>query len=434
MQPNVPPLDDLLNQLRAAHTAGLHALNVGALISTQRAAARQLSEALQTAANSALLWDSLAPSETVHNLTAAQRNNLRRMLAEVAVGFPWQPLLNDIGYQPPPTTAEWENYFSEAVNNPGDGDFNRDALRGRFLEFAGQLSALSEDPNSTQKKLRRAIWGGVKMVGGAIVGCTISAVAAPFVAPAAPVLIAAAPFLGAIGGAAITDFIVDVGKESVGKLVDKVRNRGKAQDRGIPDKAAFVALSLAESISEPVLRGLRRAWIRRESADDRTIATQAFSSVIRRRISWINANVGGEPWFIGSANPGYCTEILGLVDRLDECLAESQPCRAEVVTILGMLAQRVPMLKTAMHQVVSPRDTTTVDAEAATRRHQSIADLDSDITTAEQQETAARNKLRLAERDPNPGHTPATVYQQIVTECTAVTEALRQLRTTVAMS
>lgn len=430
-------LHGLLDQLLTAHAEGLKALAVGTPVRTQRAAAKRLSAALQAAADSAALWDALVPAEpeTIitadgRPLTAHERAGLRSAIANAAVGFPWADLLEPIGYQPPPPIDEWDNAFAEAITDPRDGDVNRDGLAGEFRDFARRLDALSEDPNSTPKRLRRGIWGAVKKVGSAAVGIAVSAAAAPYVLPAATV-IAAVPALAGLGLTAgvVSDVLIEAGKGAVVKVFKKIKKPPRPQE--IPGHPAFVALGLADYISEPALLGLRRAWIDRYDEGDRAIASKAFIRITRRRIAAITARAAGTPWFSEQANR-HCSDVVELLGKLETTLSNERPCRADIVTILGLLAQRVVLLKSSMRQCISPLDGQEVHAAAVAACEQLVTELDSDIAAAGEQAQPAHTNLILAQRAKPPDNVKVAACQAILDECTAVSAALTQLRTDVA--
>lgn len=436
MQPS-EQLRGLLEQLLTAHAKGLQALAVGTPVSTQRAAAKRLSAALQAAASSTELWDALVPAEPVtiitadgRALTAHERAELRSAIANAAVGFPWADLLEPIGYQPPPSIDEWDNAFAEAITDPRDGDVNREGLAGEFRDFAQRLDALSEDPNSTPKRLRRGIWGAVKKVGSAAVGIAVSAAAAPYVLPAAT-MIAAVPALAALGLTAgvASDVLIEAGKGAVVKVFQKIKKPPRRQE--IPGHPAFVALGLADYISEPALLGLRRAWIDRYDEGDRVIATKAFIRITGRRIAAITARAVGTPWFSEQANRN-CRDVVELLGKLETALSNERPCRADIVTILGQLAQRVVSLKSAMRQCISPIDPEEAHAAAIAACEQLVTELDSDIASAGEQAGPAQTNLNLAQRANPPDSIKVAACQSILDECTAVKAALTQLRTDVA--
>lgn len=427
MQPN-DQLRGLLDQLLAAHAEGLKALNIGTPIRDQREAAKRLSAALQAAANSTALWAAVGPADTANNIPTDQRTELRRAIADAAVGFPWTDLLEPIGYQPPPTTDEWNNAFAETINNPRDGDFNPEALAGDFRNFADRLNALSEDPNSTPKRLRRGIWGAVKKVGSVAVGIAVGVAAAPYVLPTATA-IAALPAVAALGlpVAVVSDVLIEAGKEAVVKVIHKVRKPPRGPE--IPGHPALVALGLADYISEPALLGLRRAWIRRYDEGDRMIATKAFIRITRRRIAAINARTAGAKWFSDQASR-YCSEVAELLNRLETALNSERPRRADVVTILGTLALRVPLLKSAMRQCISPLEPQAAHNDDIATLERLIAELDSDRDSAKEQTGPARTNLGLAEIATPPDSIKVAACRSVLDECMAVSEALTQLHTT----
>lgn len=427
MQPN-DQLRGLLDQLLAAHSEGLKALNIGTPIREQRAAAKRLSNALRAAADTPALWAALAPTEAANDIAPHQRAELRRAIADAAVGFPWTDLLDPIGYQPPPTIDEWNNSFAEAVNNPRDGDFNREALSGEFRDFAERLNDLSKDPNSTPRRLRRGIWGAVKKAGSLAVGISVGVAAAPYVLPTATV-IAALPAVAALGlpAAVVSDVLIEAGKEAVVSVIKKIKKPPRPRD--IPGHPAFVALGLADYISEPALLGLRRAWIRRYDEGDRIIATRSFIKITRRRLAAINARTMGATWFSDQAGR-YYSDISQLLNRLEATLDADRPARADVVAILGTLAQRVPALKAAMRQCISPLDPPAAHNADIATTERLIAELDTDRSLAKEQTGPARTNLSLATQGNPPDGIRVAACQSIYDECVAVSAALDRLHAT----
>lgn len=237
-----------LSQTRAR---ALERLESDAKLSELRGAAADLGTTLVETADDEDLWARLADaSARVQTLTDKQRLGLR-----AAVEVDWAPLLDAVGYQPPPPAEGYAIELVDAIEAALENRVptNAQTARERVRALGLTLVEVSQQTQGSPSRLRRWLLRGVRVAGKVLVVFGV--------AHAGAALMSAAP-----GSAALSPFlpeVVDVLKTSTVRVLESALNRvlpAEGGDSDAVDTSDYDVQEIRLSVRPDELGRLLASW------------------------------------------------------------------------------------------------------------------------------------------------------------------------------
>ena len=324
------------DRLRQARSATHALLTADADLEALRLVARELGNSLIETADDRALWRALAKAQR-HCLSDEHKVDIA-----AASDIDWVPLLNRIGYQPPPPVEVYGAAFAEAMQRAVEGQDVK-ATRKRVRDLGEALLRLSGAKKATKSGLRRLLRRGLRVAGSLIV---IVASAAAGVVVREYVRAHLGDIQGDAAGSAaekIAEKVLVTAGKGVEWVLDRVvpeRDDGAAADRLADTEAAQSLLD----VSDDELHRLLNQW--REGAGGVADSKTFVNDTVRRLyVAW-EAGFGA-PWFTEDLAHQF-TRLLERLTTLRDALNEPTPIVDSVAAAFGTVSEELHAAKTQL--------------------------------------------------------------------------------------
>ena len=335
------------DRLREARAATHALLAADPDLDALRLVARELGKSLIRTADDRALWRALSKARH-HCLTNEQEVGIT-----AASDIDWVPLLNQIGYQPPPPVEVYGAAFAEAMGRAVEGQDVK-ATRQRVRQLGETLVRLSGAERASKRGLRRLLRHGARVAGSLIV--VVGAAAAGAVVR--EYVRAHAGDVAADAAGAAAEKIAEKVLVTAGKGVEWVLDRiaPETGDEGTADRLADEeAAQYLLDVSEDELHRLLDQW---RGGAGAVADTKAFVDDTMRRLYVVWEGGFGAPWFTEDLAHRF-TRLLQELTNLRDAVNVQTPVTDRVVAALGTLSEALRAAKTQLrsnlgHEPVHP--------------------------------------------------------------------------------